>query len=115
MHITAVILAVASAAGVTGQLLDAWTTNWGVNIAKVATEGNPAAKGLVSHPTLNYIVKGGLPFLAGVLGIAVVPYLVGYPEAGDAQVFISLTVTAAGVWGFFCAKANAKINKGWHL
>jgi len=115
MHITVLILGLATAAGTGGQFLDALTTNYGVNIAKVAAEGNPAAKGLVAYPTLNFIVKGGLPLLAGTLGIALMPYLVGYPEAGDAQIFLSLTLTAAGVWGFFNAKGNAAINKGWHL
>jgi hypothetical protein len=31
------------------------------------------------------------------------------------QIFISLILSAAGVWGFSTAKTNAKINGGWHL
>ena len=115
MHIPTLILGVATAVGTAGQFLDVFTTNYGVNITKVAVEGNSAAKGIVAHPILDYILKVGFPLACGIMGVFLVPYLVGYPEAGDAQIFFSVTLVAAGVWGFFAAKGNAKINGGWHL
>jgi hypothetical protein len=116
MTITFAILAAATAVGTIGQFLDAYTTNYGVNIAKVATEGNSAATGLVAHPVLNFLVKAGGPLAAGLLGLFLLPHLAPDVSTSDGmQIFISLILSAAGVWGFSTAKTNAKINGGWHL
>jgi hypothetical protein len=106
-----VVLAAATALGTTGQGLDAYTTYIGVDVKKVAVEGNSAATGLVANPPLMFLVKIGGPLLAGALGLFAIPHVAPDHTAILAvRLLIAGLQIAMGVTGLLAAKANNAIN-----
>lgn len=116
--LTELILGAATLIGTTGQFLDAYTTYVGVHVLKVAVEGNPSkiTQWLVDRPALNFVVKPGVPFVTGLLGFLLLPRVAASVSEGyDGQIVFSIGLTLLGVWGYFTAKTNAKVNRGWRL
>ena len=104
----------ATLAASVGQFLDAYTTTIGVDVEKVAVEGNPSSltQWLAKHPAVNYIIKAGYP--AAIGGFTLFAILHGLTDAGSTkidEVVVTAALSAIAFFGFQAAYRNNKINQ----
>jgi hypothetical protein len=107
-----IALVVATLFGTFGQFADAYTTYIGVDVDKVAVEGNSASTWLVAHPALSFLFKTGGPLLGGALALFAIPHVAPDQLTIDLVriILIALEVTLGAV-GFAAGLANEKINE----
>jgi hypothetical protein len=108
-----IAVSLATVAASVGQFLDAYTTYVGVDVERVATEGNPSSftQWLVKHPTVNFILKAGYPAVIGGFALFGVH---GHIEADSIlpiEVIVSAALSAIAFFGFKAAYGNNQINQ----